>query len=369
MISPLDWGLGHASRCIPIIKYLLEKGHKVIVAGSGLSLELLQQNFKDEVVFVNIPGYNISYAKGANTFAFKVLQQVPHILQTIQSEHKLVQQLVQQFEIDAIISDNRYGVYHRAIPSVFMTHQYQILSGSGTIMDKLLLKLHESRMQRFQSIWIVDEERRQDALVCKLSHPISMRMSNVEYIGHLSQLESAPYHSSGLKRILLLLSGPEPARTQLYQQFLEQAIPLDQYSFVIITGSNLPIESVAAAHIQQYGLSDQTFIQSQLQAADMVVCRSGYSTIMDLIAVQQKALLIPTPGQTEQEYVADSLKAARLFASSAQSSMSLTTQLSEAYALDGFTQGHYGINETFKKSVDALLLKCIVNKDKKNSDS
>lgn len=357
MVSPLDWGLGHASRCVPLIHYLLNAGHRVSVAGSGLSLELLQKNFSDRVTYYRIPGYHITYNKRKGRFTSRIISQLPHIRQTIRKENQWLLALCRELELDGIISDNRYGICHPHIPSVILTHQWQILSGIHPWADRVLLRWHERQLRRFRQVWIVDRESASRNLAGKMSHPPGNRIQDkVRYIGHLSQIIPRPGTASGSdeNQVLALLSGPEPARTWLMEAILRQAERLPQYRFKIISGTS-GFPHTAASHIEIAGMVPAPEVQKAIESAALVICRSGYSTLMDLLALRAKALLIPTPGQTEQEYLAANLMAQNICYSRSQYELDLQQDIPAAFAYAGFTVLDLPVNQSFRPVLDQWL--------------
>jgi UDP:flavonoid glycosyltransferase YjiC (YdhE family) len=330
LIAPLDWGLGHTTRCIPIIRYLIALGKEVYVAAEGASAKLVLENFP-AINILHLDGYRIQYSRKKEMFTVKILLQVPKILATIKKEHQWLQQQQQIHHFDLIVSDNRYGLYLNEVPCVILTHQLQILSGKGSWADRILRKLHYQLLNRFHKCWIVDEENN-GGFSGKLAHP-EVLPAHAIYTGLLSQFSDCPHDSSKQDntQILILLSGPEPMRSQLESLIIQQAKTLTAYRFTIVGGSPLGnvIDNVPQ-HITYYTHLNSEQLLPELKRAALVICRSGYSTIMDLAVLGKKALLIPTPGQTEQEYLAGYLKEKKYFEISSQDELQLTIQIPEA---------------------------------------
>jgi predicted glycosyltransferase len=330
LIAPLDWGLGHTTRCIPIIRHLIAQGREVYVAAEGASAKLVLENFP-AINILHLDGYRIQYSRNKEMFTVKILLQVPKILATIKKEHQWLQQQHQIHQFDLIISDNRYGLYLDEVPCVILTHQLQILSGKGSMADRILRKLHYQLLGRFRKCWVVDEESN-GGFSGKLAHP-EILPAHIAYTGLLSQFSgcSPGNHKQDNTQILVLLSGPEPMRSQLESLIIQQAGTLTAYRFTIVGGSPLGsmIDNVPQ-HITYYTHLNAQQLFPELQHASLVICRSGYSTIMDLAVLGKKALLVPTPGQTEQEYLAVYLKGKKYFDSCAQNELQLTTQIPKA---------------------------------------
>jgi predicted glycosyltransferase len=330
LIAPLDWGLGHTTRCIPIIRHLIARGNEVYVAAEGASARLLLENFP-AINMLHLDGYRIQYSRKKEMFTAKILLQIPKILATIKREHQWLQQQQQIHQFDLIISDNRYGLYLKEVPSVILTHQLQILSGKGNWADRILRRLHYRLLNRFSKCWVVDEEKN-GGFSGRLAHP-QILPAHATYIGLLSQFAGCLSDNNDLDKtkILVLLSGPEPMRSQLELLILQQAKSLTAYQFTIVGGNPLGnmIDDLPL-HITYYTHLNSQKLLPELQSASLVICRSGYSTIMDLAVLGKKALLIPTPGQTEQEYLAAYLSKKKYFHTCAQKQLQLAIQIPEA---------------------------------------
>jgi len=276
----------------------------VYVAAEAASAQLLRENFPELTIFP-LKGYRIAYSSNKATFSFKIAQQIPKILSAISAEQKWLQQLQQQQKFDLIISDNRYGIYHAEVPSVILTHQLQIQSGINARMDLWLMKLHYKLIHKFNACWAVDEAEN-GGYSGKLAHP-EVKPKNAKYIGLLSQFSNCKldFDMAKSNRILILLSGPEPMRSIFESRLIAQARSLPEYEFVIVGGNPLGQKVTGLPHFIQYHTHlNASDLLIELEAAALVICRSGYSTVMDLALLQKKALLIPTPGQAEQEYIA-----------------------------------------------------------------
>ncbi|TKT92978.1 UDP-N-acetylglucosamine--N-acetylmuramyl-(pentapeptide) pyrophosphoryl-undecaprenol N-acetylglucosamine transferase [Dyadobacter frigoris] len=351
----MDWGLGHATRCIPIIRYLLEKQCEVTVAAEGAAALLLRSNFP-ELSIVPIEGYKIRYSRSAGTFAFKILMQVPKIFKAIQNEKKWLAKVQQQYKFDLVISDNRYGLKIEGLPSVIMTHQLQIKSGAGAVIDGLLLNLHCQILEQFDQCWVVDHQH-ENSIGGELSHPQKIP-SNARYIGLLSQLDADITRSTVKEgKVLVLLSGPEPQRGLLEYEILSRITSNSLYRYTVVGGNpGESVPDVLPLGIDYYTHLNAFQLQELMHSADLVICRSGYSTLMDLVVMEKKALLIPTPGQSEQEYLAANLSKQGLFFSTKQASLDLESDISEALKRPGFAEASGGLqHQKMKEAVDEIL--------------
>ena len=298
LIAPLDWGLGHATRCIPVIKTLLKNNCSVLIAAQGQTKFLLQKEFP-QLDSVELKGYHINYSKNKWSLPFVIAGQIPKIISTIQDENQRVKDIVKEHSVDGIISDNRFGLYHQSIPSVFITHQLMIKTFLGNSADHLLQKINYNYINRFTECWIPDNEGSGN-LAGELSHPEKKPSIPVHYIGPLSRFEKVPQKENHL---LILLSGPEPQRTILENLLAEQ---LKDYKGKVVLLRGLPAETSELKlpqNISVYNHLPAGELNKVLADASLVIGRCGYSTVMDLAFLQKKSILIPTPGQTEQEYL------------------------------------------------------------------
>lgn len=303
LVAPLDWGLGHTTRCIPVIRKLQWNGYKVIIAAEGAALYLLQQEFPG-IDSVPLPGYRIRYSRYKRLLPLKILLQLPKILAAIRKEHRWLQQLVQQRQLAAVISDNRYGLWHPGITSVFMTHQLEIQTPSPWLTRRVQ-RLHYRYIQRFNICWVPDAAGN-DNIAGVLSHPAVLPKLPLYYTGLLSRLQPvAP--SGGQYQWLFVVSGPEPQRSLLEQKLIALSHHL-QGPILLVRGKpgsqDLP---PVPAHCQVVNHLSSSEMGQAFASSRFVVSRSGYTTVMELLFLRKKSLLIPTPGQTEQEYLAQHL--------------------------------------------------------------
>ncbi|HEX2608299.1 MAG TPA: glycosyltransferase [Flavisolibacter sp.] len=251
--------------------------------------------------FLPLEGYQIRYASRKVLFTWRLISQLPRLLRTIKKEKIWMQQLLRNHSIDGVISDNRYGLYHATLPTVFITHQLRIHSGFGSVADSLVQKLHYRFIGRFSQCWVPDFAGTPN-LAGSLSHPRKKPAIPVHYLGTLSRMQAEQDPSTS--HLVFLLSGPEPQRTLLENHVIKQ---LKNFTSKAIVLRGLPEEGSTpyiSDSVTVYNHLPAEALQTILQNASLVICRSGYSSIMDLAALKKKSFLIPTPGQTEQEYLA-----------------------------------------------------------------
>jgi uncharacterized protein (TIGR00661 family) len=330
LIAPLDWGLGHATRCIPIIKCLLEQNCNVLLAGEGKINTLLQAEFP-ELKILTLQGYRVRYSRNHWTLPFTIAAQIPRILSSIKKEQAWLQSVVQQYAVDAVISDNRYGLHHPAITSVFMTHQLRIKTPLGQMAEKYLQKLNYRYIHQFSECWVPDTAG-DNNLGGALSHPGKLPSVPVKYIGPLSRFSKTD--SPTTRHLLVLLSGPEPQRTLLERLLLQQ---LSHYTGPVVFVRGLPGSREglpAPANITVHPHLTAEELQQKISEASFIISRCGYSTVMDIAALQKKSILIPTPGQTEQEYLARHLMKKKFALCREQKRFNLDAALEAAAAFD-----------------------------------
>lgn len=296
LIAPLHWGLGHATRCIPIIKGLLENNYNVIIASDGNALQLLRKEFP-EIENIELPSYNIEYPKNGNFLKWKILLKLPQIKKAISSEKEIVKQLVSEGRIQGIISDNRFGVRSSKIPSVYITHQLKVLSGSSTFLSS---KIHQETIQKFDECWVPDVEESPN-LSGKLGH-VKTTDLNLKYIGVLSRMKKVELPIK--YKYFLLLSGPEPQRNLMEELLLEE-FKNYKHPILLVRGVVEKKQKICQkGNITIYNFMKSTELEKAINESEMVIARSGYTTLMDLSVLEKKVFFIPTPGQFEQEYLA-----------------------------------------------------------------
>jgi len=326
LIAPLDWGLGHVTRCIPIIRALLSRNCEIWVGCDAIARQILEREIEG-LHFLNLKGYGVRYPAGNRSFPLKMLIQAPKILLAIRRERKWLQGIMSRYGIDALISDNRYGLHSKQIPTVFITHQLAIISGLGHWLDKRIQAINFSYIMKFQRCWIPDFPGEHN-LSGNLAHSGPLP-PNAEFIGLLSRFQRTNLKNPEYE-IMVILSGPEPQRT-LFEKILIQNLPKSNRKICFVRG--LPLTEVPISgpdHISYFNYLDSVQLNQFLQKSEWVICRAGYSSVMDLITLEKKAILVPTPGQTEQEYLATYLKAKGIFYSVTQEEFNLENCLEKA---------------------------------------
>lgn len=291
IVAPLNWGLGHASRCVIIIKSLLKNNFIPVIAGDGDSLLFLQKEFP-QLETILLPSYAIQYG---NRLKLQLVFQTPRILKAVAKERKVIEDYVDMHDdVVGIISDNRFGVRSERIPSVYITHQIQVRSGWTTFLTSFV---HQRIIRKFDECWIPDDEK------SSLSGKLSAVKKNIgqKFMGTLSRLTFEKKESN--YDLAVILSGVEPRRSQLEEKLLA-TLKAYEGEVVLVRGvveEEQKVERKGNMLLYNFALTNE--LQEIVNTSEVVISRSGYSSIMDLAATQKKAVLIPTKGQTEQEYL------------------------------------------------------------------
>jgi len=317
----LDWGLGHATRCVPIIKMFIDGGANVIIGADNRPLAFLKKEFPDSH-FIKFPGYNICYPE--------------------------------KIGIDIVVSDNRFGLWNKKTKCVFITHQLIVKCPNWLkYFEYLLMKINKYFINKYDECWVPDKEN------FKLSGELTKNYKsfhNLHLIGPLSRFNQ--YNDDYLNKIkydvLFILSGPEPQRTIFENIILQQLKVSCNLNILIVRGLT---ESSGSEKLQENILFVDHLETNQLLQAisesDIIICRSGYSSIMDIVTLGKKAIFVPTPGQTEQKYLAKYYKNKVLFYSINQKKFSIFSSLEKSKFYQGL-KGKYN-NEKLAERVNFLL--------------
>lgn len=304
LVAPLHWGLGHATRCIPIIQALLNHNFKVIIASDGGALALLRKEFPN-LKYIELPSYNITYPKNGKLFKWKMLLNLPKINKVISTEKEIVNRLVSEGKIQGIISDNRLGIRSEKTPSVYITHQLNVLSGNTT---NISTKAHQSIINKFDECWVPDINGKFN-LSGKLGH-LKNPLFPIKYLGAISRMKelALPIKFD----ILVVLSGPEPQRTLLEEKLIKE-LQEKNIKVLLIQGLvNSVQKKEQLGNITRINFMESKELEKSINESELIISRSGYTTLMDLAALEKKAFFIPTPGQFEQEYLAKRMKESQM---------------------------------------------------------
>lgn len=317
LLCVLDWGLGHASRSLALAEALEAAGETTFFASCGRAKKFLEAE-RPGIKVYELPAYNVTYP--TRSMPLNVALQFPRWMRTIWRERRCMDRLINELGIDRIISDNRFGCYHPQVPSVFLTHQLHPITHNTVVSF-----IYRRYLQRFDEFWVPDYAESEQRISGKLSDTTGYE--NVHFIGPFSRLVTPNQRTRGVPgdpadrplplatqdvppglHLLALLSGPEPMRTQLENIILRQLETVSGHHVLIrgLPGGAPPLSDLLPENITVYDFADTTLLTQLLPAAQHIICRSGYSTLMDVYAITEgkKLILIPTPGQTEQVYLA-----------------------------------------------------------------
>ena len=344
LVAPLDWGLGHATRSIPVIRELHLKGCEVCIASSGDALLLLKNEFPT-IQFFELPGYKASYSRWMPLIV-KIFLQLPRFLLTIKKEHEQLERIVSENQIVLVISDNRFGCWTEKVPTVFITHQINIqMPLFLKWMQGSVNYFNHARIKKFDYCWVPDFA--QDKLTGRMTESGKLP---VRFIGMLSRFKRRANKVTTYD-YLALVSGPEPQRT-IFEQKVRLCFSQLKGRKILIRGlPGLSQEIIHNTDWDEVCHLNSEKLQTVIEESGLVICRSGYSTVMDLAALGKKAVFVPTPGQTEQEYLANQLMEKRIGHSVNQRHFSGKDCITEGYS--GF-QVDFSLSD-LKKEIDVVL--------------
>ena len=288
LLSPLNWGLGHVSRCIPLINELLSLENTVIVAGDKDQQAVFRQYFPD-LKYIDHEGYPFNF-KGEGRFESDLLRQFGKLKMRLRQESVQAEKYVEEHDVDIVISDHRYGFRSPKAYNILLTHQLNL---PLKWYESWVQNWHYRLIREFHEIWVPDHE--DSPLSGKLSH--NSKQFNVTYIGNLSRFSLYPCDEEKEIPVVAIISGPNVYGKQLLQE--------------IINNDNEIIVIAPRGVLKELNLSEKRFVASDdwkscdalIRKAERIISRSGYSTLMDIKHLGANCELIPTPGQREQIYL------------------------------------------------------------------
>ena len=343
----LNMGLGHASRSLPLIRELHKQGNKVWVGSNGRSLYFLQKELPD-LKFFETPDYEIRYSK-SNLLIPKLFFQFPKILNRIKKENEFCEKVVKEISPDIIISDHCYGIYHSKIPSFMLSHQINFaVPGNVEILSKLISKFNFSYHQYFKKIIIPDFQDKPGGLISGSLSRFPANNTKYQYAGILSSIKKEAIEND--LTLLVSISGPEPQRTLFEEIIMEQIGNIPGKKVVVLGKSERSELLIEKDDLKVYSHVGRKELEGFMNKAQIILSRPGYSTIMELVEIGKKALFVPTPGQTEQEYLAKRMKEKMWYYSVKQNNLNLKRDIEIAKKYEGFSQ-----NDATKNSVKHII--------------
>ena len=303
LICPLNWGLGHATRCVPIIRQLMAEGHELVVVSDGFPLQFLRQEFPT-LRFIELPSYSVYYAVGKSQVGAMIFN-FPNIIRGIINEHIWLRNLLLSEHFDQVISDNRFGMWNKHINSIYMTHQLMIkMPGNLKFLEPLIHLIHKGFINRYDECWIPDTEEN-GGLSGDLAHKYSLP-KNAKFIGMLSRFRGMENTQQNTNYdVVAVISGVEPQRSIFEDNLIQEYRNRPEKTLIVCGQPQKTKNEKRIGNISLVSHLPDVDMVAVLLGAKKIICRSGYSSIMDLNALKcmQKVELIPTPGQTEQEYL------------------------------------------------------------------
>jgi uncharacterized protein (TIGR00661 family) len=345
-----SWGLGHATRSLPVLRRLISEKHNLTVISNGRSLEVLKKELGEQATYVDIPDYPMLLSENTRQFLAKSMVYWPVFIKKIEDGLAQLQKILDKKHYDCIISDARYDMYSKKTPSFFISHQMRI-------MNPLQIKMFERTMERFNMFFfkrfvgIMVPDYKENSLSGDLSHNLKTIDENaIHYVGVLSDFTKQPTKKD--IDYLISISGPEPQRSILEEKLATQAQELEG-NVVMTLGKAEKYSITKKKHLTTYSFVTKELREELLNKAKLVVSRSGYSTLMDVAVVGTKALFIPTPGQIEQEYLSKYHNALGTFYSVSQDAVHLKSDVIVAKEKTGVTR-----DCDVKKTVENII--CLI---------
>lgn len=322
MICPLDWGLGHASRDVYLVHRLLDCNYEVIFGGEGASIEFLKTEFPG-LKYIYLPSFQIRFSSKYPAW-FMITLFLPGFFTWAVREKKILQQVIREYKIDLVISDTRYGLWSSLIPSIIITHQVSFrLPLLLKPFQYLLYRINLIALSRFSQCWIPDFPGHPN-LSGYLAHKYKLPVNSL-FIGPLSRFHNLENEIASGKRfeVAVILSGPEPQRSIFEKMITEQLIKSKRHSIIVCGLPSRKLSENLSTNTIRVSFLTGIELLAILKSSEYIICRSGYSTIMDMVILEKKAILIPTPGQTEQEYLARYMEKQGFFLFAEQRSFNL----------------------------------------------
>lgn len=316
----LNWGLGHATRSTALIRRALKEGFEVTLASDGEALDWLRREFP-RLPYLRLPSYHIRY-RYPRWPLWNYGRLLPGIYRAARQEQALLRRYLHHHPASCVISDNRLGFHHSAVPSLYLSHQLQVPFGKWSTPASWA---HRHFYRHFQQVLVPDAQALQ--LSGKMGQALDsrQRLAYTGILSHLSSLEESSLVPDP-PAVLILLSGPEPQRSIWEQQLSRQV--RDIHEKVIVVGARTP--HLWPDQVHTHPVLNSAALSQLIKAAPVVVSRSGYSSLMDYALLAKKALLIPTPGQGEQEYLARHVSNRGWYAVMRQQELDLPKGLEEA---------------------------------------
>ncbi len=349
----MDWGLGHATRCVPIIENILKLGANVIIGADNKPLDFLRLQFP-LLPWIRISGFKPEYQKKGRLLTLKLASDLPKMMKIVKPIQKHLEKIIITHNIDAVISDNRYELWSEQAPTIFMTHQLNIMT-KGVLLPlrPAIQKFIYSFIEKHNELWIPDFDKKNN-LSGDLSHVSIYPNLPFYFIGPLSRFKKPVNvkHINEKYDVVCIMSGPEPQRT-IFEKLLIKQLLQTEYKSIIFSGNPDKNEKRDIDNVKIISHMSDEEMNVLISAAKIVISRSGYSTLMDMSVFGKKALLVPTPGQPEQEYLAELMMKAKYYYSVSQNKLNLISDIPVALTFSGTTM--YNDYTLLKSRIEKLI--------------
>lgn len=330
LVAPLDWGLGHATRIVPLVEAIQSCGHEIILAADNRPYQFLATRFP-ELKIVRCSGYNITYPEKGNLL-LHLLKNSVSFYKTVEAEQRMATELADQLNADVVVSDNRLNFRASGRRNIYMTHQLNIKAG---LLSSVATKLHRKYYNRFDEVWVPDNIG--DANISgALGHDADCAVP-LFYLGAQTRFSSfGKVEVSPHGKVVVLLSGPEPQRT-LFEEIVIAELIRTGINAIVLRGMPGKTEIAhPAPNIEMVSHMNDDAMMRTIAGADVVISRSGYSTLCDLAQLNKRLIAVPTPGQTEQEYLAELHAAGNRLVKAEQSDFNLQTCMQKVQSMQPF---------------------------------
>jgi UDP:flavonoid glycosyltransferase YjiC (YdhE family) len=345
LLCVLDWGLGHATRSLAVLNELERQGFEVIIASSGAALTLLTLESPGHT-FYELPGYGVSYS---NRFSFELgmIAQSRKILDAVSREQAATREILRKERIDAIISDTRYGCFEEGTRSIFLSHHLQIMAtGAWKLFSPMVNAWHRRMISKFHDVWVPDYPDQH------LSGELSrLDFRSVKFIGPLTTMRRSQETTATEFDIIAVLSGPEPERTR-FSELLFRQLKDSGKRFLLVEGK----PGAAATAPPRINFLRREELAACIGKSAVVISRSGYTTIMDMAALGGRAIFVPTPGQTEQLYLARRMARLGIAGYHAQNNFNLARALEDSVHYTGFDAARDRTNDLLANALSNLTI-------------
>lgn len=332
LVCPLNWGLGHATRMVPVIRRLQQANFNVVIGAYGKSLSYLKSEF-NQLQFIDLPSYTVKYSERESQI-LRMFGLMPKIIIWTIREHIALKKIIVKYEIDIVLSDNRFGLWNKNIKSIFVSHQIKVrFPGLLKYLEFIYKGMLKFVIAKYNECWVPDFAGEHN-LSGNLSHS-NIKYKNLFYIGPLSRFSKSKDSIEKKCDITFILSGPEPQRT-IFEEIILKQLHNCKRKVILVRGTTK--KSNLKCSFPVFNLLNTSELNKIILESEMVICRSGYSSIMDLVALEKRAVLVPTPGQTEQEYLSDYLMDQNLLFSMKQIEFNVNVAYENCYGVPSFRQ-------------------------------